>query len=594
MNVLGLKIEGHDPGASLIAGGRIVAIAEERLNRVKHSQGIFPKLSIDYCLSALAVSDKEIDLIVIDHTSRQSGGNIERMFRAQMGERFSTTKIEVISHHNAHAASAFLCSPFMEAAVLVYDGRGSMVRTEMGTQLVETESLMRGEGSELTTIDKWYHALLPQRGTPFLCGIGMFYDQLCVHYLSLGKHNHGKMMGLAAYGDDSFLKRFPYEKWMTERNGELVLNGDWRFAPNPGNLPRLSLIASLVKLRNYVVSLLRSTVLWLTRQHEVRVFEQIVFPRPARNPSKDTLPDKYYSSVAYMGQKVFERFAVELGQKLKTITKSENLCVSGGCALNIDANRNFLTEVGFKNLFVQPASSDCGIALGCALWGYHIILKQPRNWVMKSTSLGRPYTTAEIDEAIEKRKDEIEWRVSPHIAKETAQLIANNNIVGWFQGGSEYGPRALGNRSILCDARNKDMRDVLNKRVKHREMWRPFATSILAEKLGDWFDLQPNATTAFMLLCGTVHEHKRTEVPSIVHVDNTCRMQTLTKEDNGIYYDLVKEFENQTGVPLVLNTSFNLGGDPIVETPYDALDTFLHTDMDYLVLEDRIIQKRSS
>ena len=211
---------------------------------------------------------------------------------------------------------------------------------------------------------------------------------------------------------------------------------------------------------------------------------------------------------------------------------------------------------------------------------------------MKSASLGKTYTHKDIDSALKERKDELEWHVSKDIVKETAKLISESNIVGWFQGGSEYGPRALGNRSILADARHPDMRDILNKRVKHREMWRPFATSMLAERLEDWFDLKPSSTTGFMLLCGTVHEDKRKLVPSIVHVDNTCRMQTLTKEDNGIYYDLVKEFESQTGVPLVLNTSFNLGGDPIVETPHDAIATFLKTDMDYLVVGDRVIWKK--
>lgn len=212
---------------------------------------------------------------------------------------------------------------------------------------------------------------------------------------------------------------------------------------------------------------------------------------------------------------------------------------------------------------------------------------------MKQASLGRRYSSAEIDEAIAARQDKIDSKISPDVAVETASLLAEGKIIGWFQGGSEYGPRALGNRSILCDARDPKMKDTLNARVKNREMWRPFATSMLAERLQDWFDLEPNVTTAFMLLAAPIHPHKQSEVPSIVHVDGTCRMQTLTKEANGIYYDLIKAFEDKTGVPLLLNTSFNLGGDPIVETPADALDTFLRTDMDYLVLEDRIVRKRT-
>ncbi len=593
MHVLGLKIEGHDPGAALIDGTRVVAIAEERLNRKKHSQGIFPSLSIDYCLRTLNVKDDQIDLIVIDHTSRESGRNIERIFRNTMGDRFQKTRIEIISHHDAHAASAFFCSPFDEAAILVYDGRGSMVATEFGTTLVETESLMRGSGTTITPIDKWNHSRRKEMAVPRITGIGMFYDRMCVDYVSLGKHNHGKMMGLAAYGTDTLLKQFPMERWIAEVNGEIVVNGDIQLQPYPGSWKRRGIVAAMLTLREYVAGALRITLRALMRQESLRVFEPITLSQ-SRNPKTVTLPDEHYSAAAYAAQKIFEQFAIMVGRRLKDVTRSENLCVSGGCALNIDANRNFLTEVGFKNLFVQPASSDCGIALGCALWGYHITLKQPRFWEMKSASLGRPYTHDEIDADIAKFGDKISSRKSKHIAKEVAQLLAENNIIGWFQGGSEYGPRALGNRSILANAGNKDMRDILNKRVKHREMWRPFAASILLERLSDWFDLDTKTSaTAFMLLAAEVHEEKRGSVPSIVHVDNTCRMQSLTREDNGVYYDMVKEFEALTGIPLVLNTSFNLGGDPIVETPYDAIDTFLRTDMDYLVLGDRIVQKKS-
>lgn len=462
----------------------------------------------------------------------------------------------------------------------------------MGMSFVETETLMRGCGTELTVIDKWNHPRLRQPGMPHVTGIGMFYDRMCVDYISLGRHNHGKLMGLAAYGDDSFLRTFPLDRWVREVDGQIVVNGDLRFQTYPGSWRPRGFINAAVRLRDYIRRVLQNAVIFLSREREQQVFEPVIFPERSRDPQKDVLPDTYYSSVAYATQKIFEHFAILVGTRLKRVTLSENLCVSGGCALNIDANRNFLTKVGFKNLFVQPASSDCGIALGCALWGYHVTLKQPRFWEMKSASLGRPYTKEEIDHDIASFGDKISVRVSNDIAHESARLIADGNIIGWFQGGSEYGPRALGNRSILCDARNKEMRDILNKRVKHREMWRPFAASILRERLSEWFDLETESpATAFMLLAAEVREDKRGLVPSIVHEDNTCRMQSLTKEANGVYYEMVDAFAKRTGVPLVLNTSFNLGGEPIVETPRDAIDTFLRTDMDFLVIEDRIIQK---
>ena len=211
---------------------------------------------------------------------------------------------------------------------------------------------------------------------------------------------------------------------------------------------------------------------------------------------------------------------------------------------------------------------------------------------MKSASLGKNYSHNEIINAIEKHRNSITIRKPDDVVKETARLIAGGNVVGWFHGGSEYGPRALGNRSILCDARNPEMKDTLNQKVKHREPWRPFAASVLEEYMPEWFDI--THPSRFMLLSGHVHKEKRDKVPSIVHVDGTCRIQSVTQETNERYYLLLREFFKLTGIPLVLNTSFNLGGEPIVETPTDALNTFLSTQMDYLVLEEYVISKRPS
>lgn len=583
----------HNTGAALIAEGRIVAIAEERLNRVKYSENIFPERSIAYCLDALDIDAGDIGLVVTDwigDRETETGTMAERFFHAKTGSRFTKARVVTINHHDAHAATAFFCSPFSEAAILVYDGHGDTFTDHRGVRVVETETMYRGDGRTIIQLRKTTHARVGNI-FPYTRGIGKLYSFLSRYYIRLGSHNEGKMMGLAAYGDDRILRQFPLEKWIKNTRGELVANSNI-------NYPR----ATTVTRRWSLLEMAKTTYFWL--RHLVRrafskravadhsIFQPIVLEQPARDPEIDTLPDKYYSSVAYAAQKIFERFAIELGRDLRALTHAENLCVAGGCALNIDANRNFLTEVGFKDIFVQPASSDCGIALGCALWGWHVTLEQPRFWIMKSASLGRVYSSREIDESIVRVQDQIVSHVSKDVADEVAGLVAEGNIIGWFQGGAEYGPRALGNRSIICDARPKDMRDVLNARVKHREMWRPFAVSVLAERLGDWFDLQPSATTAFMLLAGEVREEKRALVPSIVHVDNTCRMQTLTKADNGVYYDLVKAFEKKTGTPLIINTSFNLGGEPIVESPQDALDTFLRADMDYLVLGERVIRRK--
>jgi carbamoyltransferase len=587
MNVLGLKIAGHDTGAAIFGGGKPVAIAEERLSREKHSMA-FPHLAIEYCLTTAGLTPDDIDLVVLDHTSKEKGKTSAELFTEKTGSRYKAP-IRMIGHHDAHAAAAFFCSPYSEAAILVYDGNGDFFKTNLGVVGAETESLYRGKDSSIAFIDKTLHAKSSKR-FPYSSGIGILYERLSRDYLDFGLGNEGKMMGLAAYGDDSFLKQFPYERWVQDQYGRLMCNSRISFLQLPSTwTPTVLYYGIRMRVKRFIDSAKRRVISYLARDILTTpdLLEPIYLPRSAR---RVPLPEPYYNSVAYAAQKIFERFSITLGKRLKAVTQSDTLCVAGGCALNIDANRNFITEVGFKNLFVQPASSDCGIALGCALWGYHMILKQPRAWEMKSASLGRGYSLKEIDDAIRMR--DVDVVVSKKIAKDAAKLIAEGKIIGWFSGGSEYGPRALGNRSIICDARHPEMRDILNKRVKHREMWRPFAASILAEKLGEWFDLEPNATTAFMLLAAPIHQRLRGKVPSIVHVDGTCRMQTLTKE-NGAYYDLVKEFDALTGTPLILNTSFNLGGDPIVETPADALDTFLKTDMDYLVLENRIVTKRS-
>ncbi len=597
MHVLGIKAVGHDTGAALIANGKIVAVAEERLSRVKYGHGAFPRLSIAYCLEALNLTPADIDLVVIDRMPVEKGVEVSgrELFLEEAKGAYTKARIETSNHHDAHAAAAFFCSPFEESAVLVYDGNGEVFTSNTGVRVTETETLYRGKGNQLVQISKSTHAQVNRR-YPYTTGIGKLYSRLSRDCLGFGDHNEGKMMGLAGYGDDSLLKQFPYERWTREHYGQMVCNSRIEFSTNAAKkIADRSFVRNLrviywgmrIRLKKVLGSGFGSAL------RDPNIFTPVVLPRPARDPKTDQLPDSYYTSVAFAAQRIFEHFAIQLGMKLKAVTQSKNLCVAGGCALNIDANRNFLTEVGFDDLFVQPASSDCGIALGCALWGLHVVLEQPRFWEMKSASLGRSYSLSEIDSALAARAGEIESHISQNAPKEAAQLIADGQIIGWFQGGSEYGPRALGNRSIICDPRNPQMRDILNARVKHREMWRPFAASILSEKLHEWFDLRSNTATAFMLLAGSVLEEKRELIPSVVHVDNTCRMQTLTEEANGPYYKLVKAFEDLTGFPLVLNTSFNLGGDPIVESPADAIDTFLRTDMDYLVLHDRVVKKKS-
>ena len=608
-NILGVKAYGHENGVALLSGGRVIAIAEERLDRVKHSSA-FPSLSIDYCLKALDIKPDSIDLIAIERVKLKSDQQIKDLFREWDKDNcFASATIEVIGHHDAHAASAFFCSPYNEAAILIYDAVGDQYKNQFGVYVGETDTLYEGRDNNLHQIQKTTHQRSGHMFTHTF-GVGKLYSRLC-RYINFKSGQEGKMLGRAAYGDDSLLKQFPSDKWYREYKNHVLCNAQFSgpkrkqvYAKNTEQTSFLKKVFNKLRtVKNVLKWKFKTTIRFISNRTlsityneennpfiEQDLFEKIRLPQPPRLDEK--LPDKYYSSVAYLGQFILEEIAVNLGKKLKGITNSDNLCIAGGVGLNIDANMNFIKKVGFKNVFVQPAASDTGIALGCALYGKHVVLGESDKWEMKSASLGREYSEDEIISSIKQYNDEIVSKKSDNICKKTAELLKDGNIVGWFQGGAEYGPRALGNRSILCDARDPAMKDTLNKKVKHREMWRPFATSIMLEHISKWFDIKE--ASPFMLFAANVRPEKKAQIPSVLHVDDTSRLQSITKKDNDRYYNLINEFFKLTSVPIVLNTSFNLAGEPIVETPSDALKCFLSTNMDYLVLGDYLIQKRNS
>lgn len=592
--VLGIKCVGHDTGAALIVDGHVIAIAEERLNRVKHSFNTFPQLSIDYCLSAFRLIPSDVDMVVIDQVGLRNEALTKQAFHRETNNMFRKARIEIVNHHDAHAASAFFASPFEEAAVLVYDGSGEHFLNHYGVYAAETETLYRGIGNRLETLQKTTHAT--RRGTPthfpYTFGVGKLYTFLSNSYLAFGPYNQGKMMGLAPYGDLSLIQLIPEERWYSEVSGHVLCNPHF-IVPLPASEPVFKRMAA--RLRRFGKHLLSAPLRLSPRfqyhglNRAPNLFTPIQFPRPARS-KHEALPDKYYASVARAGQHILEQVAVRLGKRVRSLVDSRNLCIAGGLGLNIDTNRNFLEKVGFDRLFVQPGASDTGIPLGCALWGCHMVLGEQRFYEMQHAYLGRSYTEEEINSALEAFNDRIIYRKSSTIAQDAAVLLSEGKILGWFEGGSEYGPRSLGHRSILADARRGDTKDVLNQRVKHREKWRPFGSAILNEHLSEYFQLEHESP--FMLLAAKAQPGVREKVPSVIHVDNTSRIQTVTREQNGRFFDLIDEFYRLTAVPLVLNTSFNIAGDPIVETPEDALQTFTRTDMDYLVIEDFLIKKR--
>ncbi|HEY4517297.1 MAG TPA: carbamoyltransferase N-terminal domain-containing protein, partial [Candidatus Paceibacterota bacterium] len=406
-NVLGIKIVGHDPGAALISGERFVAISEERLNRIKYSTGLFPHLSISYCLDALNLKASDIDLIVMDAVGEFDEEQVLTRFKRENNLTFPNAEIKVINHHLAHAASAFFCSPFQEAAIMVVDGAGSKTITTQG-EFIETETLYHGEGAEMCEVQKTRHPVFRSR-YPYTFGIGKLYTFITRRVLSFGLYNEGKTMGLSSYGDAKNIYRIiPKERWMKELSGDFLCNPKITY-PGFGSFsfrrffrdPRKVLINYGVLLLEFLGDIrMRFTKNGSGRKN---IFSPIHIPFPPR-PEKAPLPEKDYNDVAAVVQDIIEDIFLGLSRKAHAATNSKNLCIAGGCGLNGVSNNKILHDKRFREIFIQPASSDTGIPLGCALWGVHTFFKEPRRFVMRDAYLGCIYPEEKILEALKETK----------------------------------------------------------------------------------------------------------------------------------------------------------------------------------------------
>lgn len=552
MNILGLHVTGHDAGACLIAGKKICNISEERLSRKKHD-GRFPDASIAYVLESTGVSGlNHADLIVLDYSDNSTHKGIE-----EVKKRGYKGNIVPIRHHDAHAASAFFASPFDDAAVLVVDGLGSWGKDvppgekphylhTLQDAMIEVQSIYRGTGNALTLVRRTVTT------DKYGMGIGAFYE-FATLYLGFGGLEAGKVMGLSAYGNG----RAPFkDDIFTNFGGELLIEtGDKKFDA-PENMSYFG-----------------------------KKFFAGIPSRKSSEPLK-----KGHASIASFVQHQTEDAMLLLVKNLYDMTRSPNLCLAGGVALNCLANQLIMDESKFVNVFIQPASSDTGIPLGCALYGYHVLRKMPRKFFMEDAFLGREYSKSEISRAL-KNCSGVSYSRPKEALRCAAEYLVKGKIIGWYEGKSELGPRALGHRSILADPRDPKMKEKLNRDVKHRESFRPYAPAVLEEHADKYFNL--NVKSPFMLLHARVKEEKKNVIPAVTHVDGTARVQTVNKKDNPRFYNLIREFYKLTGVPVLLNTSFNVNGMPIVETPEDALDCFLKTKMDALVIEDALVEKKA-
>lgn len=538
--VLGINTA-HDASACLLIDGELkVAIAEERLTRRKHQQG-YPQLAIQYCLAAMGIPDiHAVDCIVINEYEQT---DISLFLQQQ---HYKGKVICNPSHHLLHAYYAWIASGFDDTAILIVDGsgysygeykrRGSPLLGEPPcfNEMEEAESLFLVRDGKIQLIDKRWG--LWEASRPFFRfpSLGHMYSAASQYIFGDWVHA-GKTMGLAPYGDPSALA---------------------------------------ARIINYLPSGWEMDTTWVTEL-----------------PPRSALPaheDKLCCDVAAKVQYELEIAMLQLAENLYERTHSKNLCISGGVALNSVTNGRILREGPFENLFVTPAANDSGIAIGAALYGHHQLTNDVPAWNYSNDFHGRRYSQAEILSLLQ-GNPLVKSESVDDCALQAARDIASGKIIGWFEGGSEFGPRALGHRSILCDAQGKHMKDQLNATVKFREPFRPYAASILSEYSKDFFDL--DVPSPYMLVVTDVRPDKLAAIPSVCHVDNTCRVQVVPPDFDGDYRKLIEHFMELTGVPLVLDTSFNIRGEPIVETPRDALRCFLGTNLEVLYLQNYRVTK---
>ncbi|OGM96142.1 MAG: hypothetical protein A3B86_02675 [Candidatus Yanofskybacteria bacterium RIFCSPHIGHO2_02_FULL_38_22b] len=585
MNILGLKILGHDTGAALLIDSKVIAISQERLDRKKYSRA-FPKESVDYCLSTAGLKEiGEIDVVAIEQMDITTEPLIKELKRQGWWDKVAD-KVMFVNHHDAHAASAFFCSPFEDAAVMIVDSAGQKAKLETELIGVETETFYQGDENGLHQITRNYAPINQWTGWLMdFSGVGNFYSQV-TYFLGFGKHEEGKTMGLAPYGQGKFISEIP-EKHFIKKVGDSRYVFPTHFEPHPSLGLKYVFKKSSISRKSSLIKHLKLLAHSFSKKagdyEKTKYFTQIpkIFFEHSRAAKNFKFPDNFYTELAYWAQHNLEKTMIDYALYLHNITKSKNLCIAGGVGLNSVANKKILDQTPFENIFIQPASGDSGLPLGAALWVAHQVKKLPRKWQMNNAYTGKEYSDAEILNALKGHR----YEKLDNPFQTAAKLLAEEKIIGWFQGKSEYGPRALGNRSILCSPIPAGMKDKLNAQVKHRESFRPFAPICLEENAGEYFEL--DYPSPFMLLIAKV---KKDNIPAVTHVDNTARVQTININQNPKVYSLIKEFQKLTGVPVVLNTSFNDNGEPIIETPEDAVRTSKSTNLDALIIGDYLLK----
>ena len=567
MYTLGISCYYHDSAAAILKDGKVIAaVEEERFSRTKFDDD-FPKQAIDWCLKESGISSQNLDSIafydkpilkferLLDNYIAVAPRGlysfldvIPKWIHKRLWVKDDISKylkgfngtIIFPEHHISHAAHTFFTSPFNESAILTVDGVGEWTTTAFGSASDTT--------IELTNDIRWPHS------------VGLFYSAF-TYFLGF-KVNEGeyKLMGLSAYGKPKYYDLIMENLIDVKNDGSIHLN---------------------MKYFSFTYDKV------MTNQNFSDLFG--IAPR-----KEDSNAKQIHYDIAASAQLVLEEILLRMANHVHKKTGMKNLCLGGGVALNGVVNYRILKEGPFENLHIPPSPGDGGSAIGCAQYLYYCHEKNKRKVepnaerIQNNVYVGPSYSNDEIKSFLDMNKIQYKHLEKDSLLETTAQLIAEGNVVGWYQGKMEWGPRALGNRSILADPRNAEMKDILNEKIKHRESFRPFAPCILEEHLSEYFDI--DIPSPYMLLVAPVKKPEK--IPAVTHVDGTSRIQTVSKDTNPLYYNLIAEFYKITGVPVLINTSMNVRGEPIVNTIEQAYNMIIKTDMDYIVLGNQVVKRQ--
>ncbi len=578
MIILGINAYHADSSAAIFVNGTLVAaIEEERFRRVKHWAG-FPSLSIQFCLAEAGVTIEQVDYIAIGRDpaakqirkmwfvlknfsgsyrmvkdrllNRKKVSSLENEFHLLTGvdKHKIKKKIYQAEHHRSHLASAFFASPFEESALLSIDGSGDFTTTMIGI----------GKGNSINIIDS----------IDFPHSIGIFYSAFTQ---LLGFTNYGdeyKVMGLAPYGEAKYVEQLKKVVKLTD-NGLFTLD--------------LSYFKSAAK-----------GFISYGEDHipvAATLFSDKMLKQFGKQRKKEEVLSEYHKDLAASVQRLTETVIFHILNHLQKRTGLPNVCIAGGVAQNSVANGKISTNTAFKNIYIPSAGHDAGISMGAALYVQHVIVKHARMPPVITAYTGSRYSNEEIEQLLISKKIQYRRLVDEDLYNVVTDRLINAGVAGWFAGRAEFGPRALGGRSILADPRRTDAKELLNAKIKRRESFRPFAPSILKEYVDEYFEV--NEPVPFMEKVFPIRPEKRALIPAVTHADGTGRLQTVDKDVSPRYYALIEAFQKKTGVPVLLNTSFN-ENEPIVNSPLEALNCFLRTDMDMLVMENIVVEREVS